>query len=96
MEDDDFAVSRRAGSFHAKLVYAHLGKLLKFSAHGSEGAAQASARYTMPVHEASRVQTAFRSPGQVHLSSHSGGTCAEIVWVLIFSPRCLKSDTMRL
>ncbi|KAI0253787.1 hypothetical protein BJV78DRAFT_1189297 [Lactifluus subvellereus] len=76
----DFGVSRQAasGSFHAKLKYAHIGKLLKFSVHGSEGVAQAPARYAMPVHETSRVQTAFRSPGQVHLSSYSGGTCAEI------------------
>ena len=91
MQDDDFAVSRQAGSFHAKLEYAHLGELLKFSLHRSKGAAQASARYTMPVREASRVQMAFRSPGQVHLSSYTGGTCPEIVGYYL-SLRFLTSD----
>jgi hypothetical protein len=87
MEDDDsrhgLVVFCRTVSFYAGLKRLHLSKLLKLRVNRrSVGAVKTPASYAVPTHRVSRVQTALRSPGhwQVHLSSYSGVTYAEIVW----------------
>jgi hypothetical protein len=82
MEEDDFAAS-----LHARLKSLHLCKPLKFSTHWHKRmrVVKAPAPNAMPAYGGNRAQKAFHSPGHwhVHLSSHGGVTCAEIVLHLI-------------